>query len=192
MPDPIEDYLDQVMREASLSRADQRRVRAELREHLHEMLESQKSQLNPTEAFAMMSNQFGDPTFLGKAMASAKGRFRTYLKKKARRVPIGIAIVVVLTLAIRAKVAEAFYVPGDSVSPVVPRGSRCLVNKLASDFRAGDVIVYWSSEAPGHRYLAIVKSSAEGSDELVITRNNRPAINIPRSSIVGRVFLNTR
>lgn len=193
MRDAIERYLDQVMRHAALAPADARPVRQELREHLHQLLADFPSHSATfKETFAMLNDQFGDPRSLGRSIAASKGRVRTILKKTARRAPFVLAALAVLAFGIRATVAEAFRVVGDSVAPDLPAGSHCLVYKLASDFRPGDVIVYRPADHPDRRYLGIVKGTGQTPRTLIVTRHRAAPFTIPESTVIGRVFINTR
>ena len=139
----------------------------------------------------MFSHEFGDPKSLGQSIGASKGKARTFFKKHGRRGAIIAAAAIVLLLAVRSTVAEAFYVSSGCVAPALPEGSRCLVYKLASKFRQGDLIVYRPADAPDHRYLAVVESVSPSGD-LVVRRNHSAVYPIDRSTVVGRVVLNTR
>ena len=193
MTNPIEQYLDEVMGHAALAPADAARIRAELRDHLHEMFDRQSnSTIHPEEALAMMSEEFGDPRSLGKQIGGAKGRFRTFMKKRGRRGVVAIAVLIIAFVVIRARVAEAFYVVGDSVAPQLPAASRCLVYKLAANFNAGDVIVYIPQDRPRSRFLGIVTGLDPSTGNILIQRHATEQINVPRANIVGKVIANTR
>lgn len=193
MPDAIEIYLDRVMRHARLAPLDERRVRSELRDHLHELAAARAADCQETkEILAMLEEEFGDPKSVGDSIASAKGKFRTYLKRKATKVAVAAAVLLVLGLGIRASVAEVFRVPGNSVSPILVPGSRCVVYKLASQYQPQDVIVYKPAENPRLRYVAIVKESDPATGNLRVTRNGGVELLVPRDAVVGRVFLSTR
>jgi hypothetical protein len=191
MRDPIAKYLDDVLCYADLTAADERNVRAELSEHLNELAAPAESS-NPIEVYAMLKDQFGTPKRVGRGIAAAKGRLRTYFKKMARKLPLRVGIALVVAFAVRYAVAQAFYVPGDSVSPIIPRGSGILVYKLAKSFNPGDVVVY---QLANHEYRVgiIVHESHDGG--WLIEKNNGSAkerTDVARQDIVGRVFLNTR
>ena len=141
MRDPIARYLEDVLCYADLAAGDERNVRAELSEHLHELAAPADSS-NPTEVYAMLNDQFGTPKRVGRGIAAAKGRLRTYFKKTVRKLPLRVGVALVLAIAVRQCVAQEFYVPGNSVAPVVPQGSRVFVYKLAKSFNPGDVVVY--------------------------------------------------
>jgi hypothetical protein len=193
MPDPITAYLDLVMAHARLAPADERRVRAELADHLHELaVQSGIDSHHPKEMICMFAKEFGDPKEVGYSIAKSKGRFRTYLKRKTRSAAVAAAVLVVLWFTVRATVAEAFQVVGNSVSPLLNPGSRCLVYKLADSYAPGDVIVYKPAENRELRFIGIVKDVNAANGELHITRNGHPDLTIARADIVGRVILNTR
>jgi hypothetical protein len=193
MPEPIEIYLDQVMSRASLSPPDARRVRSELKEHLYELATALAiDPKDPKETLTMFANEFGDPCELGASISASKGRIRTYLKKKLRRLSIAAGILLVMGLGVRATIAEEFKVSGDGVSPILTKGSRCFVYKLSSSFAPDDVIVYKPAEHPEQRYLAVVKDIDPTTGNLHATRNNAGVLTIARSAVVGKVFLSTR
>lgn len=192
MQQAIDAYLDQVMAHAALSRSDATRVRAELSEHLHEMLdEAGGNRLNFEETIAMCASEFGDAKELGQSIRISKGRVRTFIKRRVKRTLIGVGVCVLILLGVRSALAEAFVVAGSGVAPILPTGSRCVVYKLASSFAAGDVIVFHPAEKPQISELAIVQSQDEQGN-LVVKRNGHAPFTINRSAIVGRVFLNTR
>jgi signal peptidase I len=98
----------------------------------------------------------------------------------------------VLAFAVRFAVAESFYVSGDGVAPLIPRGSRVLVYKLASSFKPGDIVVYRNAEGVN---LVGEIDRENNSGRWRIERNAgcaRQVQEVPRDRIVGRVFLNTR
>jgi hypothetical protein len=191
MPDGIQTYVEDVVCYADLAAPDERTVRAELAEHL-QTLATLSHLSDPKEIYAMLKDQFGNPKTVGRAIASAKGRLRTYFKKLRRKLPWQIGIALILGFAVRFSIAQEFYVAGDGVSPMVPRGSRVLVYKLAQSFDPGDVIVY--RLGPGEfRVGMVVCQRIDG--EWVVQKNHgagKEIVDVPREQIVGRVFLNTR
>jgi signal peptidase S26 family len=193
MPDAISRYLDLVMFHAALAPPDERCVRGELADHLHELAaRCGAAPQTEKEMLAMFSKEFGDPKEVGSSIARSKGRFRTYLKKKMRRLAVAAAVLVMLSFAVRATVAEVYFVPGDSVSPILIKGSRCLVYKLAGNYAPGDVIVYKPAENRTLRFLGIVKEIDAATGDLHVTRNGRVELTVPHDDIVGRVVANTR
>src|SRR3954453_5379681 len=113
MRDAIDEYLDQVMAHASLARRDQARVRAELKDHLTELVaEVRKHSFTQEEITAMLESEFGKPEVVGKEISTARGPVRTYLKKLKRGLPLAVAVCLVLLFSIRWAIAETFYVPG--------------------------------------------------------------------------------
>ena len=191
MRDGVEAYIEDVICYADLARGDERRVRAELTEHLN-ILAAMSRISDPKEIYAMLKDRFGNPRTIGRAIAAAKGRVRTYFKKLRRKLPWQIGIALVLALMVRHSIAEAFYVTGDGVNPQVPRGSRVLVYKLADSFNPGDVIVFRHS--PSQCWMGVIVNQRPDG-QWVIRRNSGTATEtlvMPRDQIVGRVFLNTR
>ena len=189
MRDAIEEYLDRVMAHASLVPRDQARVRAELKDHLVELAaEARGHSSTHEEITAMLENEFGKPEVVGKGISDAKGLGRTSLKKLSRGLAIALAVCLVLNFSIRWAVAEPFYVPGKGAEPSVPQGSRVLVYKLASAFRAGDVIAFRSPE--GDILLGVVQTDQAGV--LTLSRNGEPDREVPHARVIGRVVANTR
>ena len=123
----------------------------------------------------MLENEFGKPEVVGKGISNAKGRVRTYLKKLKRGLPFAVAACLVLVFSIRWAIAETFYVPGKGAEPFIPQGSRILVYKLASGFRAGDVVAFRNLE--GEALLAIVKT--DQGDVLTVSRHGEADREVP-------------
>ncbi len=136
----------------------------------------------------MLESEFGKPEVVGNGISNAKGRVRTYLKKLKRRLPIAVAACLVLAFSIRWAVAQPFYVPGKGAEPLIPQGSRILVYKLASEFRAGDVVVFRNLD--GEALLGIVKTDQGGV--LTVSRNGEADREVPHAQVIGRVVANTR
>ena len=136
----------------------------------------------------MLESEFGKPEVVGKEISNAKERVPAYLKKLKRGLPIALAVCLVLNFSIRWAIAEPFYVPGKAVEPSIPQGSRIWVYKLASVFRAGDVVAFRNLE--GEILLAIVKTDQGGV--LTVSRNGEADREVPHASVIGRVVANTR
>jgi hypothetical protein len=191
MRDAIDQYLDEVLGFASLARDDERRVRAELKDHLEELATvARQTSSTQKEILAMLNSEFGKPGVVGRAIASARGRLRTYVKKQRTRLPVGLAVALVVAFSIRWAVAEEFRAATSAVAPNVPEGSRMLVYKLASAFHPGDVIVFRSPD--GIAMLGVVRSESEDRSALTVGRNGEADRNVAHASVVGRVVLNTR
>ena len=94
----------------------------------------------------------------------------------------------VLVVSIRWAIAEPFYVPGRGAEPLIPQGSRVLVYKLASVFRAGDVVAFRNLES--EILLGIVKTEQGGV--LTVSRNGEGDREVPHGQVIGRVVANTR
>jgi hypothetical protein len=193
MVDPIERYLEDVAADADLDRRDEATMLAELREHIHALLAG-KPDIQPKEIYPMLEAEFGKPSRIGRSIAKAKGRFRTYLKKQRRKAPVGAAVALVLGLAVRWAVAEPFYGSGHGVAPLVPYGSWVMVYKLSRTFKPGDIVAYRNRK--GEILLGIVKTAT--ADELVVERNDGPDSErktewtVEMGRVIGRVVCNTR
>ncbi len=184
----LEEYLDRIMEIADLAPRDAKRVRSELQVHLGELLDAGiREGLSESEVMTMVRREFGSPQQLGAMIAKARGRFRTYLKKQARRLPLTLAAALVLALAIRATAFAAFRVTNDAASPRVPACSRVLVNKLSRHPDVNDVVVFRVEE--GYRVGIVTRTQANGED-IVVHRNGEPDVVLPGGQIVGKaIFL---
>lgn len=188
MPDqPLERYLDRVMARASLAPADAQIVRGELRDHLRDLLDDHPA-IQPSEVFAMLEREFGNPDEIGRQIGRSKGRLRMLVKTRGRRFAVRLAVALLVLFSVRWAVAEEFYIASGSLAPVVPQGSRCLVYKLATRYQPGDVVVY---RAGGNHFVASVVA-VDASGALRVHRNNGPELTVPLTDVVGRVVLNTR
>lgn len=184
----VEEYLDRIMEIAALAPRDARRVRSELQAHLEELLEASHGRnLSESEVMNMVEKEFGSPEELGAMIAKARGRFRTYLKKKARRLPLTLAAAVVLAFAIRATALTAVRVTTDTSAPRVPVNSRLLVNRLSRHMDANDVIVFQLDKT---YKVGIVTESVPDRGGVVVHRNGQPDTFVQNDQIVGKaIFL---
>ncbi|MBN2132034.1 MAG: S24/S26 family peptidase [Sedimentisphaerales bacterium] len=182
----LEQYLNRIVEIADLAPRDARRVRGELQCHLSELLDAgERQNRSESEVMKMVEKEFGSPEELGTMIARAKGRFRTYLKKQARRLPLNLAAAVVLAFALKATALEAFRVTTDSVSPRVPAHSRVLVNKLSRHVDANDVIVF---RLDADCKVGIVRQVNAGRDTVVVRRNGEPDVSVRNDQIIGKAF----
>ena len=78
--------------------------------------------------------------------------------------------------------------PGRGAEPFIPQGSRILVYKLVSAFRAGDVVAFRNLE--GITLLGVVKTDQGGV--LTVSRNGEGDREVPHAQVIGRVVANTR
>ena len=178
-------YLDQIMDVASLARKDRGRVRNELADHMQEICDlGKKNGVPEKEIMAMVRKEFGDPNELGKMIARAKGRFRTYLKKQMMWVPVQLAIAVVLAVTINFTMFSFFRAATDAVAPIVPKGSHIAVSRLARDFAVGDIIVYRDAK---RKILGKVKSVDADGNVLVSSKVREDRL-VSKKDIVGRAF----
>ncbi len=182
---PIEDYINQIIKFANLAKTDEQRVRRELENHLQELLNNgQQSGLTESEIIAMLEREFGNPEELGNLIAKAKGKFRTYLKKEARKLPIALVVTFVVISVVYFFVAQPFTVKTDSISPVVPQNSRILVNKLTHNFRANDIIVF---RAENGKRCGIIKA-VDKDNHIIVSRKGEPDNLVSRDNIIGKAF----
>lgn len=183
----VEHYIDRIMKIADLTGKDDKRVRTELSSHIQELLNAgEKSGLKESEVMSMIEKEFGKPEELGKMIAKARGRFRTYLKKKARKVPIQIGMVLVIAIVVQIVAFQAFRVPTDAASPIVPKNSRVLVNKLTNNFNVDDVIIFRPEK---QAMIGIVKEIDKIKNGVIATRKGSEDIFVPKDRIVGKALL---
>jgi signal peptidase I len=149
------------------------------------LIAGEKSGLTESEVMAMVEKQFGNPEELGKMIAKAKGKFRTYLKKQARKLPICLAAAVILAFTLKAVAFEAFRVTTDAAFPIVPKSSRVLVNKLTNNFKVNDVIVF-RQEKQG--LVGIVKEIDKDRNGVMVSRKNEEYTFVGKDKIVGKAF----
>jgi len=191
MRDPIDIYLDEVLRHASLAPDDERRVRGELKDHLEELTAAGRdNSFTPEEVLAMLNSEFGKPKVVGSAIAGARGRLGTWLKKQKRRLPIALAIGLTVAFTFRWAVAEEFRAATNAIAPAIPQGSRMLIYKLGTTFHSGDAVVFRSPD--GTALLGVVKNVSDDGSILEVSRNGEPDQKVTSSRVVGRVVLNTR
>ena len=189
----FERYVDEVLDAAALHDGDEANVREELSSHLAD-LESQLDGMNLTEqeAFTMMEKNFGSPRELGESIARAKGRFRTYLKKEARKFPIAAGVALTLAFGIRWQALETLRMNNASMEPIIPAGGYAVVNKLAHRFgeiRPGDLIAYKDGGRP---VIAVVQGPVVAQGALRVSKGGAEPVEIGRDSLVGRVWIVAR
>ena len=181
----VQRYLDEIMEAADLAGGDARRVRGELADHLQEVLDLGRSRGVPDEEImTMVKNEFGEPRELGEMIARAKGKFRTYLKKQARAIPIYIVVSFVLALIIQRTMLQRFRVVTDALAPTVQKGSSVLVNKLAREFNRDDIIIYWQ----GERSMVGRVKGVQANGTVTVARNGEEDRSIDTDAIRGRAF----
>lgn len=98
----IEEYVDSILIAANLAPRDSRRAREELSEHLREAFKAARIRSRcDSEALQDVIQEFGDPVQLGRMIASAKGKMRTYFKKNAATLSVAAAAALIsLTLVL--------------------------------------------------------------------------------------------
>ncbi|MEY4484785.1 MAG: hypothetical protein RL693_2237 [Verrucomicrobiota bacterium] len=105
---------------------------------------------------------------------------------KAKRLAIKILIGVAIAVPVKASVITSFRVTGESVSAELSKGSHVLVYRLASDFQAGDIILYSPESKPfAGRFAAVT------SDGFRLTRN-REDVTVARDHVIGKVVIAKR
>lgn len=185
----IEEYMDRIMFEAALVPRDEQRVRQELEEHLHEIVELRDGSTLTTEDVMMkLEKEFGDPEELGKAIARAKGKFRTFLKKELRKAPRDIVIAVVIAFALKAAVVQAFVAKGNQLPSGLEVGNYVLVNKLASHYEPNDIVV---CKIDGKPYFYEVAAADDEDGRITLAKADELLV-VEEDSIIGKVILQTR
>lgn len=182
----VEQYINRIMETADLAGRDKKRVRGELESHIQELFRAgEHSGLTEMEAMNMIENEFGNPEKMGKMIAAAKGKFRTYLKKQTRKVPVTVAAALVIAFTVRALAFEAFVVTSDAVSPLIPNNSRVLVNKLSTDFETNDVIFFRSDR---EAKVGIIENIDKSRGGFIVSRNDEENTFVPSDKIVGKAL----
>src|SRR4051794_18426996 len=107
----IERWKSGFAKKAACSSDELLELESHLREGIAALVSGGKSK---QEAFSESVARLGDPTQVGSEFAknqisNANGRARTYFKKLKRRLPIAVAVGVVLVVSIRWAIAEPFY-----------------------------------------------------------------------------------
>ena len=181
----MEEYIEQIMDIANLAPRDTRRVRSELAGHIHEMYEyGIKKGVQEKEIIAMVKKEFGEPKDLGEMIEKSKGKFRTYIKKKTRSFIIQFAIAILIAILLWSVVLQQYYVTTDALLPLVSKESRLLVNKLAQDFKIGDVIVYRDEKI---NIMGFIKN-VDANGTVLISRKGENDRLVEKEKIVGRGF----
>jgi hypothetical protein len=77
-------------------------------------------------------------------------------------------------------------VTSDVASPVVPNGSRVLVNKFTGDFKVDDVIVFRPEK---QAMVGIIKTIDSVRDGVIVSRKNQEDMFVSKDEIVGKAFI---
>jgi hypothetical protein len=88
----------------------------------------------------------------------------------------------------RAEV-DVMQVTTAAVSPEVPKGAHLLIDKQATSYAIGDIVIYRVEE---NNLLGRVVAVEKEAGRLIVGRNGETNRTIPFSDIVGRGVLNTR
>ena len=179
----IEAYVNKVLEYADLAPSDDRRARAELRNHILEMIDNGKHiGISETEVMQMVTKEFGSPEKLGKMIAKAKGRFLTYLKKQARHTLITFLIVLGFLIMFHLFVCQQFKVTKDQVSGM-PANSRVLVNKLSKTFDINDIVIFRRADK-----RALVGRIKSFQDDTIVVSRSDSEYTISKKDLVGKAF----
>jgi len=86
--------------------------------------------------------------------------------------------------------AEVMGVTTNAVAPEIPEGAHLLLDKKATAFAVGDIVIY---RVEGKNYLGrVVALDRAPADGLTVGRNGEPNRHVVRSAVAGRAVLNTR
>lgn len=85
--------------------------------------------------------------------------------------------------------AEAMRVMTAAVTPEVPQGAWLLIDKKASSYAAGDIVIFRDG---GNNYLGRVVAVDKGAGRVTVGRNGEENRVIDVSQLAGRGVLNTR
>jgi hypothetical protein len=84
---------------------------------------------------------------------------------------------------------EALQVTTAAVAPEIPQGAQVLIDKKASSYAAGDIVIY---QLDGNNYLARVIAVDKAAGRLTVGRNGQENREVAASAVTGRAVLNTR
>jgi hypothetical protein len=84
---------------------------------------------------------------------------------------------------------EALRATTRAVTPEVPQGAYMLIDKKASTYNVGDIVVY---RLGGNKCLGRVLAVEKEFGRLRVGRNQEPERHIPLSDVLGRGVVNTR
>lgn len=82
---------------------------------------------------------------------------------------------------------EVMQVTTDAVAPEIPQGAYLLIDKKATTYSVGDILVF---HAQGNNYLGRVLSQDSG--RLTVGRNGEANRSVPKSEVAGLGVMNTR
>ena len=85
--------------------------------------------------------------------------------------------------------AEVMRVSSKAITPEVPEGAYLLIDKKASSYVAGDIVVFREDD---RNYLGRVLSFDKVADRMTIARNGELNREVRAADLIGRGVLNTR
>jgi hypothetical protein len=85
--------------------------------------------------------------------------------------------------------AEAMRVTTGAVAPELPEGSYLLIDKKASSYAVGDIVVFRVGE---NKYLGRVLAVDKEAGRMTVGRNREADRQVALSAVLGRGVLNTR
>jgi signal peptidase I len=187
--DPVR-KLERARREARRFAADARRLAAR---HRRRLPESAREQIEAAAGEAEAAAAGGDPDRLSAALRALDALWADHLAARAkplwREYGEAILVAVVLALAVRALVVEAFVIPSGSMAPTLLAGDHVFASRLAYAVRLpftrvrllelgaprrGDVIVFESPRDPG---TDVVKRVVGVPGDVVELREQRLYVN---------------
>jgi len=91
-----------------------------------------------------------------------------------------VAGAIIVALVIKTFVMQAFFIPSESMEPLLEKGDRVLVNKLSyhlHDINRGDVVVFERPEDSNAEIKDLIKRVIGLPGESVVIKDNRVFIN---------------
>src|SRR5262249_55416027 len=85
--------------------------------------------------------------------------------------------------------AEVLRVTTAAVAPEIPQDAHLLIDKKASFFTVGDIVIY---RVDGKNYIGRVAAVEQTAGRLTVGRNGEPNSQVAISDVAGRGVLNTR
>ena len=108
---------------------------------------------------------------------------------KMKKMLFQVIIAVGIAIPVRAAVIGPYHMKTDAVSPKIPKDSYVVVYKLARTFTPGDIVAYRSQ---GKALLGCVIDCDKSKGIIRVKRREEAPKELPLSTIIGRVIINTR
>jgi len=183
----LDPYLDHILSEADVDDPTSRRFRGEVREHLEALVQRHLSEgKTQDQAVRLACEEFGEPSWVGRALQHARGGWRSWRSRFVRPLPIAFMFLF-LGWTVNTYAFEVYSVVGSGVSPRVPQGSHVIVEKWGP-VKSEDIVVYKS----GERSLLGIVGRVSDDGTLSVIRRDIGWTRVDASQVVGRVVCSIR